>query len=96
MYEDLITQGDRDAIWRFYAFENNLIEEDPAKLLDPRVIDEADFAEAASVSFSSLLQPFSGLLWPSPRLPCLSDRLLSPPIAFLHLSPSLAFSRLLR
>lgn len=51
VYEDLIVSGDRDANWRFYAFENNLIEEDPAKLIDPRVIDEADYAEAQSVSF---------------------------------------------
>ena len=51
LYEELITSGDREAIWRFYVFENNIIEEDPSKLLDPRVIDEADFAEAQSVSF---------------------------------------------
>ena len=51
LYEDLITAGDRDAIWRFYVFENNIIEEDPSKLLNPHVIDEADFAEAQSVSF---------------------------------------------
>ena len=40
LYEDLIVAGDRSAIWRFYAFENNLIEEDPSKLLDPRQIVE--------------------------------------------------------
>ena len=51
VYEDLIRAGDRDAIWRFYVFENNIIEEDPSKLKDPRVIDEAEFAEAQSVSF---------------------------------------------
>ena len=51
VYEDLIRAGDREAIWRFYVFENNLIEEDAAKLLDPRTIVEADFAEAQSVSF---------------------------------------------
>ena len=51
LYEDLIVAGDRGAIWQFYAFENNLIEEDPSKLLDPRVINEAEFAEAQSVSF---------------------------------------------
>ena len=51
LYEDLITSGDRDAIWRFYVFENNIIEEDPSKLLDPYTIDEGDFAEASSVSF---------------------------------------------
>jgi len=51
VYEELITAGDRDAIWRFFVFENNIIEEDPAKLLDPRVIKESEFAEAQSVSF---------------------------------------------
>ena len=51
VYEDLIISGDRDAIWRFYVFENNIIEEDPAELKDPRTIDEAEFAEAQSVSF---------------------------------------------
>ena len=51
MYEALITQGDRDAAWMFYAFENNLIEEDPAKLLDPAVINEDEYAEAQSVAF---------------------------------------------
>jgi len=51
VYEDLIRAGDRDAIWRFYVFENNIIEEDPSKLLDPLAVDEAEFAEAMSVSF---------------------------------------------
>jgi len=51
VYEELIVAGDRDAAWRFYAFENNLIEEDPTKLIDPREIDEAEYAEAQSVSF---------------------------------------------
>ena len=26
----MILRGDRDAIWRWYVFENNLMEEDPA------------------------------------------------------------------
>ena len=51
VYEDLIISGDRDAIWRFYVFENNIIEEDPSALKDPRTIDETEFAEAQSVSF---------------------------------------------
>ena len=51
LYEDLIVAGDRQAIWRFYAFENNLIEEDASKLLDPRSIKEDEYAEAQSVSF---------------------------------------------
>ena len=51
LYEDLIVAGDRNAIWRFYAFENNLIEEDASKLLDPRSIKDDEYAEAQSVSF---------------------------------------------
>lgn len=35
LYEKMIVRGDRDAIWRFYVFENNLVEEDESKLLDP-------------------------------------------------------------
>lgn len=31
VYEELITSGDRHAIWRFYVFENNIIEEDETK-----------------------------------------------------------------
>lgn len=50
-YESLILRGDRDAIWRFFVFENNLMEEDPANLFDPYAIDEKTFPEAASVSF---------------------------------------------
>ena len=30
LYEAMILRGDRDAIWRFHVFENNLMEEDPA------------------------------------------------------------------
>ena len=51
LYEELFLAGDRQALWQFYAFENNLIEEDASKLIDPRVINEAEFAEAQSVSF---------------------------------------------
>jgi len=51
MYEQMIVRGDRQAIWRFYVFENNIIEEDPAELVDPFTINEDDFAEAQSVAF---------------------------------------------
>jgi len=51
LYESLILAGDREAIWRFYVFEMNLLEEDPAELLDPRQIDEAEYPKALSVSF---------------------------------------------
>lgn len=50
-YESLILRGDRDAIWRFFVFENNLMEEDSANLFDPFVVDEKSFPEATSVSF---------------------------------------------
>jgi len=51
LYEHLILRGDREAIWKFYVFECNLMEEDVSKLLDPEVIDESLYAEAQSVSF---------------------------------------------
>ena len=50
-YESMIVRGDRDACWRFHVFENNLMEEDPAELLDPRRIDEEQYPEAQSVAF---------------------------------------------
>ena len=51
LYESMILRGDRDAIWRFFVFENNLMEEDPANLFDPYTIDEKTYPEATSVSF---------------------------------------------
>jgi proline iminopeptidase len=51
LYEDMILRGDRDAMWRFYVFESNLADEDPADRIDPLVIDEALFPEAVTVSF---------------------------------------------
>lgn len=51
LYERMIMRGDRDAIWRFHVFENNLMEEDETKLLDPLKISEDDFRTALSVSF---------------------------------------------
>lgn len=50
IYEDLITAGDRNAIWRFMAFEVNL-DADPEDMIDPHTIDEAAFAKAQSVAF---------------------------------------------
>jgi pimeloyl-ACP methyl ester carboxylesterase len=50
LYYELALRGDRDAIWRFFVFENNLVEEDPAELLDPLVIDEKLYPEATSVT----------------------------------------------
>ena len=51
LYEKMIIGGNREAMWRFHVFENNLMEEDPSKLLDPYVIDEKEFPQAASVAF---------------------------------------------
>ena len=35
MYESMILNGNQNAIWRFFVFENNLMEEDSSKFLDP-------------------------------------------------------------
>jgi proline iminopeptidase len=51
MYERMIQRGDRDAIWQWMVFENNLMEEVPSDLLDPDRIDEALMPMAQSVSF---------------------------------------------
>jgi len=51
LYESMIVNGNRDAMWRFYVFEENLIEEDHTKLLDPYVISDDLLPRAASVSF---------------------------------------------
>jgi len=51
LYERMVTSGDRMAIWTWHSFENNLMEEDPANLLDPANIVEEKFAEAQSVAF---------------------------------------------
>lgn len=51
LYERLITAGSREATWKFYVFEHNLMEEDESKLLDPENIEETLYAEAQTVSF---------------------------------------------
>lgn len=51
LYEAMILRGDKSAIWRFFTFESNLADEDPADRFDPYVIDEAIFPEAITVSF---------------------------------------------
>jgi proline iminopeptidase len=58
LYEAMHLRGDAAAIWRFYVFENNLMEEDPADLLDPHTVpsdpahkDHGLYREALSVSF---------------------------------------------
>ena len=51
VYESMILRGDKDAIWRFFVFENNLMEEKPENLFDPFTIDQRKYPEATSVSF---------------------------------------------
>lgn len=51
LYEAMVLRGDRDAIWRFFVFENNLMEEDTSHHFDPYTIDEKSYPEATSVSF---------------------------------------------
>jgi proline iminopeptidase len=50
-YEQLIRQGDRNAIWHWWTFENNLMEWDPVNLRDPYKINEDDYPQAQSVAF---------------------------------------------
>jgi pimeloyl-ACP methyl ester carboxylesterase len=50
-YEERILAGHRLSIWKFFAFENNLMAESDADLVDPFTVDEAAFAEAQSVAF---------------------------------------------
>lgn len=50
LYEAMIQRGDREAIWRFFVFENNLMCEEPSELFDPFVVDETIYPEATSVA----------------------------------------------
>lgn len=51
VYEKMIGDGDRDAIWHWHAFENNLMEDRPENQLDPNVIKEDEMPEATSLGF---------------------------------------------
>lgn len=51
LYDKLHQAGDRNAIWKFFVSENNIIEEDSSKLMNPDVIDEKVYPMALSVSF---------------------------------------------
>merc|ERR1712098_971571 len=52
LYEDLILEGNRDAIWRFYVFEQNLLEApDSPDIISYTEIDEAQYPTALQVSF---------------------------------------------
>eukprot|EP00980_Cylindrotheca_fusiformis_P009592 scaffold2123_cov96-Cylindrotheca_fusiformis.AAC.5 len=75
VYENMIRKGSEEAIWNWFVFENNLMEEAPENLLDPNVIDPLRMPEAQSVAFfetrlwlhASLEEP-SNLLQRVPRL----------------------------
>lgn len=54
VYEAMIQKGRKDAIWNWFAFENNLMEERPEKLLDPSNINESLMPEAQSVAYFEL------------------------------------------
>ena len=51
LYNRMILRGDRMAIWVWYAYENNLMEEDPKNLYDFDRIDEKAYGEAMGVAF---------------------------------------------
>lgn len=50
-YEQMITNGDDQAIWTWHSFENNLMEDRPEMQLDPNVIVQKKLPEAQSVAF---------------------------------------------
>jgi len=50
-YYHLIEGGDDLAAWHWWAFENNLMEEEPENLRDPDEIDVHDIRQARSVAF---------------------------------------------
>jgi len=80
VYERMISNGDRTAIWHWHVFENNLMEFDPHNLLDPNVIVEEKFPMAQSVAFfETRLWTHSALEVPS-RLLERVDRLESIPV----------------
>jgi len=51
VYHRMIQGGDVKAIWHWYVFENNLMEEDPQYLLNPEEIVDSRLPEAQSVAF---------------------------------------------
>lgn len=67
-YEERILAGSRLSIWKFYAFENNLMAESDADLVDPFTIDEEAHAEAQSVAFFETRLFLRGSYEDPPRL----------------------------
>jgi hypothetical protein len=50
-YEDMVINGNGMAVWQWFVFENNLMEEDIHNMLDPHVVEESRFPEAQSTAF---------------------------------------------
>ncbi|CAB9515065.1 Proline iminopeptidase [Seminavis robusta] len=51
LYAEMITSGDKMAAWHWFVFENNLMELDPKRILDPYHIHEKYYRESLSVAF---------------------------------------------
>jgi pimeloyl-ACP methyl ester carboxylesterase len=52
IYAEMISENhDRHAVWHWFVFENNLMETDPANILNPDEIDDEFYAESQSVAF---------------------------------------------
>lgn len=51
LYERMFERGDKDAFWRWWVFENNLMETDSSNRFDYTVIEDEFLPEAQSVSF---------------------------------------------
>lgn len=65
IYEKLILAGDREAAWKFYVFEWNLMAETDEERLDAEVIDPDVYPIAQSVSFFEV-RLFSRGTWEHP------------------------------
>jgi pimeloyl-ACP methyl ester carboxylesterase len=52
IYAEMISENhDRHAVWHWFVFENNLMETDPANILNPYEINDEFYAESQSVAF---------------------------------------------
>jgi proline iminopeptidase len=51
LYERMFERGDMNAYWRWWVFENNIMETDPSKRYSYTTIDDKHLPEAISVSF---------------------------------------------
>ena len=55
LYESMIVNGNQDAMWRFHVFENNLMEEDPSKLLGNKHLLVVEFLFLMANFFISIV-----------------------------------------